>query len=137
MASGTDPKDVAVSSGKTPYDSDQDKRPDVQTDTDTPSAGEVQDELTYQYSNSRKLGIISSAFVIFNKMVGTGSSTLLLCVSRTPLTLLGIFSTPSGVFAASGSVGVSLFLWIIGGILTFAGLSAFMEFGLAVSSFCL
>jgi amino acid transporter len=32
----------------------------------------------------------------------------------------------------TGSVGVSLFLWIIGGILTFCGLSVFLEFGLAI-----
>lgn len=43
-----------------------------------------------------------------------------------------VFSTPSSVFAATGSVGVSLMLWIIGGILSFAGLSVFLEFGLAI-----
>jgi amino acid transporter len=33
---------------------------------------------------------------------------------------------------SSRSVGVSLFLWVIGGVLTFCGLSAFIEFGLAI-----
>lgn len=47
--------------------------------------GSVQDEYTYQYAESQKLGITSSVFVILNKMIGTG-----------------IFSTPSGVFAATG-----------------------------------
>lgn len=47
--------------------------------------GSVQDELTYQFDDSRKLGITSSVFVILNKMIGTG-----------------IFSTPSGIFAATG-----------------------------------
>ncbi|KAK3215676.1 hypothetical protein GRF29_8g738518 [Pseudopithomyces chartarum] len=75
----------------------------------------VQEEKTYAYDDSRKLGITGSVFLILNKMIGTG-----------------IFSTPSGIFAATGSVGVSLFLWIIGGILTFAGLSVFLEFGLAI-----
>ena len=116
MASVTDPKGVVPADDKIPYNTEQDKQPDVHSDT-IPN-GDVQNELTYQFSNSRRLGITSSGFVIFNKMVGTG-----------------IFSTPSGVFAASGSVGVSLFLWVIGGFLTFAGLSAFMEFGLAVGSF--
>lgn len=115
MANVADPKGPLASDDKALSDSDRDKQHDV--NSGTPPAGDVQDELTYQFDNSRRLGMTSSAFVIFNKMVGTG-----------------IFSTPSGVFAASGSVGVSLFLWIIGGILTFAGLSAFMEFGLAVSS---
>lgn len=34
-----------------------------------------------------------------------------------------VFSTPSGIYAATGSVGVSLILWVVGGILTFSGLS--------------
>ena len=78
-------------------------------------AAAVQEEKTYAYDDDRKLGITGSVFVILNKMIGTG-----------------IFSTPSGIFAATGSVGVCLFLWIIGGILTFCGLSVFIEFGLAI-----
>ena len=94
-------------------DYDSDGKQDVHTASSADY--EVQTDLKYQYDDSRKLGITSSVFVILNKMIGTG-----------------IFSTPSGIFAATGSVGVSLFLWVIGGILTFAGLSAFVEFGLAV-----
>jgi hypothetical protein len=59
--------------------------------------GEVQEENTYAYDDSRKLGITGAVFLILNKMIGTG-----------------IFSTPSGIFAATGSVGISLFLWVIG-----------------------
>lgn len=69
----------------------------------------------YEYSESRKIGITGAVFLILNKMIGTG-----------------IFSTPSGIFAATGSVGISIILWLIGGILTFAGLSVFLEFGLAI-----
>lgn len=90
---------------------------DHKRETDNLANGSVQDELTYEFEDSRKLGITSSVFVILNKMIGTG-----------------IFSTPSGIFAVTGSVGVALFLWVIGGILTFCGLSAFLEFGLAVRS---
>jgi amino acid transporter len=97
------------------------------------ASGVVVDENTYQFDESRKIGITGAVFLILNKMIGTG-----------------IFSTPSGIFAATGSVGVALFLWIIGrihrkakqlssvltssagGILTFAGLSVFLEFGLAI-----
>ncbi|KAF2196989.1 amino acid transporter [Delitschia confertaspora ATCC 74209] len=75
----------------------------------------VKDENTYSYSDSRKMGVTGAVFLILNKMIGTG-----------------IFSTPSGIFAATGSVGVSIVLWIIGGIITFAGLSVFLEFGLAI-----
>lgn len=50
-----------------------------------------------QYDDSRKLGITGAVFLILNKMIGTG-----------------IFSTPSSIFAATGSVGISLILWVIG-----------------------
>ncbi|KAJ2997362.1 hypothetical protein NUW58_g679 [Xylaria curta] len=80
--------------------------------TDSESVGNIQ---TYDYDESQKIGVTGATFLILNKMIGTG-----------------IFSTPSSIFAATGSVGVSLFLWVIGGILTFAGLSVWLEFGLAI-----
>ncbi|KAK8044637.1 amino acid transporter [Apiospora rasikravindrae] len=66
-------------------------------------------------ADSRKIGVTGAVFLILNKMIGTG-----------------IFSTPSSVFAATGSVGVAIMLWVIGGVLTFCGLSVFLEFGLAI-----
>ncbi|KAI0008348.1 amino acid transporter [Xylariaceae sp. FL0662B] len=85
------------------------------------------------YSESRKIGVTGAVFLILNKMIGTGSK-LWACghLSRALLTSLLVFSTPSGIFAATGSVGVSLILWIVGGIITFCGLSVFLEFGLAI-----
>ncbi|KAK0732046.1 amino acid/polyamine transporter I [Lasiosphaeris hirsuta] len=80
-----------------------------------PVAGELKEEQTYAYSDDRKMGITGAVFLILNKMIGTG-----------------IFSTPSGIFAATGSVGISLMLWVIGGLLTFCGLSVWLEFGLAI-----
>ncbi|KAK9245247.1 amino acid permease-domain-containing protein [Lipomyces tetrasporus] len=68
-----------------------------------------------KHPTSRKLGTTSAVFLILNKMIGTG-----------------IFSTPSGVFLASGSVGMSIVLWILGGVLSLTGLSVFLEFGLAI-----
>lgn len=59
--------------------------------------GQIKEENKYAYSDSRKLGITGAVFLILNKMIGTG-----------------IFSTPSSIFAATGSVGVSLMLWVIG-----------------------
>jgi amino acid transporter len=32
----------------------------------------------------------------------------------------------------TGSVGISLMLWVIGGLLTLCGISVFLEFGLAI-----
>ncbi|RDA89797.1 hypothetical protein CP533_3327, partial [Ophiocordyceps camponoti-saundersi (nom. inval.)] len=43
-----------------------------------------------------------------------------------------VFSTPSAIFAATGSVGISLMLWLFGGVLAFCGLSVYLEFGLAI-----
>ncbi|KAK3312178.1 amino acid/polyamine transporter I [Apodospora peruviana] len=77
--------------------------------------GEVQQENVYEYDDSRKLGVTGAVFLILNKMIGTG-----------------IFSTPSSIFAATGSVGISLMLWVIGGFLTFCGLSVWLEYGLAI-----
>lgn len=59
--------------------------------------GVVKQENTYAYDDSRKLGITGAVFLILNKMIGTG-----------------IFSTPSSIFAATGSVGIILMLWVIG-----------------------
>ncbi|KAF4126071.1 Amino acid permease [Geosmithia morbida] len=71
--------------------------------------------MRYAYTEDRKIGITGAVFLILNKMIGTG-----------------IFSTPSSIFAATGSVGISLMLWIVGGVLTFCGISVFLEFGLAI-----
>ncbi|PVG03930.1 amino acid transporter [Serendipita vermifera] len=85
------------------------------SDEDKPHEVAIAGEEVFQYEDSRKLGVTSSVFLIINKMIGTG-----------------IFSTPSGIYRATGSVGVSLFLWVIGGILTFTGLSVYLEFGLQI-----
>ncbi|KAF3352375.1 High-affinity methionine permease like protein [Verticillium longisporum] len=79
------------------------------------SDGSTRHREVYAYTEDRKIGITGAVFLILNKMIGTG-----------------IFSTPSGVFAATGSVGISLMLWVIGGILTMCGISVFLEFGLAI-----
>ncbi|KAI9730951.1 MAG: hypothetical protein M1818_008026 [Claussenomyces sp. TS43310] len=67
----------------------------------------------YQTNNSRRqIGVVSAIFLIFNRMIGTG-----------------IFATPSGIFALSGSVGLSLFIWVAGMLIAAAGLATYMEFG--------
>lgn len=111
-------------------------------------------QIVQAYDDSRKIGITGAIFLILNKMIGTGSKSYTMRI----LTLIiltchyAVFSTPSGIFAATGSVGVSLVLWLVGrnylfhsisnwhgqlikfsgGILTFCGLSVFLEFGLAI-----
>lgn len=44
----------------------------------------------------------------------------------------GIFATPSGIFALSGSVGLALFMWVAGTLIAFAGLLVYIEFGTAI-----
>lgn len=71
-----------------------------------------------QYTTSddrREIGFISAVFLIFNRMVGTG-----------------IFATPSSILALSGSVGLALFIWVIGMLIAGAGLLTYMEFGTGI-----
>ncbi|RCI11125.1 hypothetical protein L249_7286 [Ophiocordyceps polyrhachis-furcata BCC 54312] len=70
---------------------------------------------TYALPEDRKIGVGGAMFLIFNKVIGTG-----------------IFSTPSAIFAATGSVGMSLVLWLVGAIIALCGMSVFLEFGLAI-----
>ncbi|XWW96214.1 hypothetical protein V2A60_004187 [Cordyceps javanica] len=70
---------------------------------------------TFCYSDEQKLGVFSVASLVLNKMIGSG-----------------IFSTPAAVFRSTGSIGVSLLFWFVGGVLAFCGLSIWLEFGLAI-----
>ena len=60
----------------------------------------------------RQIGTVSAAFLIFNRIIGTG-----------------IFSTPSSILGSVGSVGASLMLWVLGFVLSFCGLFIWLEFG--------
>lgn len=44
----------------------------------------------------------------------------------------GIFATPSGILELSGSVGLSLFLWVAGMLIAAAGMAVYLEFGVAL-----
>ncbi|KAH8708345.1 amino acid/polyamine transporter I [Phaeosphaeriaceae sp. PMI808] len=63
----------------------------------------------------RQIGITSAIFLIFNRMIGTG-----------------IFATPSAIFSLSGSVGLSLFIWLAGMLIAAAGMAVYLEFGTAI-----
>jgi hypothetical protein len=41
----------------------------------------------------------------------------------------GIFSTPSGILISVGSVGMSLFIWVIAAVASFCGVLAYLELG--------
>ncbi|EEH41495.2 high-affinity methionine permease [Paracoccidioides lutzii Pb01] len=79
------------------------------------SAEEEQSEEgdTYQIDSARRqIGLTSAVFLIFNRMIGTG-----------------IFATPSSIFALSGSVGLALFIWVVGMIIAASGMAVYSEFG--------
>ena len=53
---------------------------------------------------THRLGTLSTAALIINKMIGTG-----------------IFSKPSDILRLTGSKGGALFLWVAGGVMTLTG----------------
>ncbi|PWW76825.1 hypothetical protein C7212DRAFT_295386 [Tuber magnatum] len=63
----------------------------------------------------QRLGYMSTAALIINKMIGTG-----------------IFSKPSSILRQTGSKGGALFLWVTGGVMTLTGLFVYLEFGVAL-----
>ncbi len=44
----------------------------------------------------------------------------------------GIFATPSAILGLSGSVGLALFMWVIGMLIALAGMAVYLEFGTTI-----
>lgn len=65
--------------------------------------------------NKRQIGIPSASLLIFNRIIGTG-----------------IFATPATILSLSGSVGLSLFLWVVGTLIAAAGTAVYLEFGVGL-----
>ncbi|QKX63426.1 uncharacterized protein TRUGW13939_10596 [Talaromyces rugulosus] len=63
----------------------------------------------------REIGVFGAVSLIVNKIIGAG-----------------IFSTPSTIFKLSGSVGMSLILWLIAGFISTCGAMVMLEFGSAI-----
>ncbi|OJJ79189.1 high affinity methionine permease [Aspergillus glaucus CBS 516.65] len=63
----------------------------------------------------RQIGVISASFLIFNRVIGTG-----------------IFATPSTILELSGSVGLSLIMWVVGTLIAMAGTAVYLEWGTAI-----
>ncbi|KAF8885470.1 amino acid/polyamine transporter I [Infundibulicybe gibba] len=66
-------------------------------------------------SERRQIGLFSAVFIIFNRIIGTG-----------------VFATPSTILSLSGSVGLSLFMWIIGAVIAAAGMQVYIIWGTAL-----
>lgn len=63
----------------------------------------------------RQIGLVSAIFIIFNRIIGTG-----------------VFATPGSILGSSGSVGLSLFMWLIGAIIAAAGMKVYIIWGSAL-----
>ena len=63
----------------------------------------------------RHIGVVSATFLIVNRVIGTG-----------------IFATPGAILALSGSVGLSLLIWVAGMLIAAAGTAVYLEFGTAI-----
>lgn len=98
--------------------------------------GRVHDVQEARVGEPHRIGVAGAVFLILNKMIGTGSKSLKNIPTTTHRATAdrpsAVFSTPSGIFASTGSVGISIILWLVGGILTFAGLAVYLEYGLAI-----
>ncbi|PKI84483.1 methionine permease [Malassezia vespertilionis] len=67
--------------------------------------------LQSEVPQGRQVGLISAIFLMVNRILGTG-----------------VFSTTSTILVQSGSVGMSLMYWVIGGIIAGAGFAVYAEF---------
>ncbi|KAL7275044.1 methionine permease [Rhizina undulata] len=82
----------------------------------SPATKNVDENVVNQTSESRRqIGVASATFLIFNRMIGTG-----------------IFATPSAILSLSGSVGLSLMIWLAGMIIAASGMAVYLEFGTAI-----
>ncbi|ODA82735.1 hypothetical protein RJ55_01244 [Drechmeria coniospora] len=74
--------------------------------------GQVDGVLEVARENKRQIGVTSASLLILNRIIGTG-----------------IFATPGTILALSGSVGLSLLMWIAGAVIAAAGTAVYMELG--------
>ncbi|KAH9843013.1 amino acid transporter [Rhodofomes roseus] len=78
----------------------------------------AEEEVTPQdddVSTKRHLGLTSTVFLIFNRIIGTS-----------------IFATPSVILRASGSVGLSFVMWLLGATIAACGTAVYIELGTAL-----
>ncbi|KAH7361625.1 high-affinity methionine permease [Plectosphaerella cucumerina] len=101
-----------------PFKGDPSPIADGGKDGHLPSASDHDSEVgRYEQKREakRQIGVISAAFLIFNRIVGTG-----------------IFATPGAILGLSGSVGLALIMWVVGLIIATSGTLVYIEWGTAI-----
>ena len=91
--------------------------------------------LVLNAAKSQKLGPFTVACTILNRTIGMSilhSVWRRLSADRQGS---GIFVSPAIVLKTTGSVGVSLLLWALGGVVSMAALFIWLELGLSVPKF--
>ncbi|KAG2017340.1 high affinity methionine permease [Coprinopsis cinerea AmutBmut pab1-1] len=73
------------------------------------------DTASASVDRKRTIGTFSAVFIIFNRIIGTG-----------------IFATPGTILNFSGSIGLSLIMWVIGAVIAFAGMRVYIVWGIAL-----
>ncbi|KOS22973.1 High-affinity methionine permease [Escovopsis weberi] len=84
----------------------------TETETGFISSDGADERLQKARDAKRQIGVPSASMLIFNRIIGTG-----------------IFATPGSILALSGSVGLSMFIWLAGSIIAAAGTAVYLEWG--------
>ena len=103
-------KDNYTFSGTTKTTQLNDDQNDSSSDVET-----GQQFMTELDQGEKQLGLFSCIGLICNRMLGTG-----------------VFAVSSTIYTLCGSVGLSLIMWALGGIIALSGLYVYMEFGTAI-----
>lgn len=111
----------SADSNKLSLDHDSTKEPindaayHLNTQPGLDSGEALNDEVTVENPQGRHMGVLSAAFLMINRIVGTG-----------------VFATTSTLLSQSGSVGMSLLYWVIGALIAGAGFAVYAEFATAM-----
>ena len=80
-----------------------------------PDEADLEEASLTEVPQGRQVGVVSATFLMINRILGTG-----------------VFSTTSTILEQSGSVGMSLIYWVIGGIIAGVGFAVYAEFATAI-----
>ena len=80
-----------------------------------PDEADLEETSLTEVPQGRQVGVVSATFLMINRILGTG-----------------VFSTTSTILEQSGSVGMSLIYWVIGGIIAGVGFAVYAEFATAI-----